>query len=68
LVAAGLVVRARHPGDGRSSYAQLTDAGVAAYRRAAPVYVRAIRARLGELMAPQEAALVRAVLERVLSG
>ena len=42
LAAAGLVRRDANPDDARSSFAVLTAAGRAAYRRAAPVYLRAI--------------------------
>lgn len=42
LVAAGLVCRQDNPDDRRSSFALLTDAGLARYRQAAPHYLRAI--------------------------
>jgi len=42
---AGLVERESHPEDARSSYAVLTDAGLARFREAAPVYVSAIDER-----------------------
>jgi DNA-binding MarR family transcriptional regulator len=42
LVVAGLVSRISNPDDGRSSYAALTDAGLARYRAAAPHYLKAI--------------------------
>lgn len=42
LAGAGLVRRDANPDDARSSFAVLTAAGRAAYRRAAPIYLRAI--------------------------
>jgi DNA-binding MarR family transcriptional regulator len=42
LAGVGLVRRDSNPDDGRSSFAVLTAAGRAAYRRAAPIYLRAI--------------------------
>jgi DNA-binding MarR family transcriptional regulator len=42
LVNAGLVARVDNPDDRRSSYAALTDAGLARYRAAAPHYLKAI--------------------------
>src|SRR5215469_2682263 len=42
LVGAGLVRKETNPSDGRSSYAVLTDVGLATYRAAAPVYLAGI--------------------------
>ena len=42
LAGAGLVQRDANPDDGRSSFAVLTPVGRAAYRRAAPIYLRTI--------------------------
>jgi DNA-binding MarR family transcriptional regulator len=67
LEAAGHVTRVSHPDDRRSSYAQLTDAGIRVFRKVAPVYVRTIRSTLGELLSPEEAATVRSILEGALS-
>ena len=46
---AGLVTRETHPEDARSSYTVLTDAGLARFREAAPVYVTAIDERFSRL-------------------
>ena len=46
---AGLVERESHPEDARSSYAVLTDAGLARFREAAPVYVSAIDERFSAM-------------------
>lgn len=43
LEAAGLVERQANPADGRSAFAALTAAGRRTLRRAAPVYLQAIR-------------------------
>jgi len=64
---AGLVTRETHPEDARSSYAVLTAAGLARFRKAAPVYVAAIDQSLSDLSAT-ELRTVRAVLRRVLEG
>jgi len=67
LEGAGLVERVRNPNDRRSSYAQLTDAGRTVCRKVAPVYVRAIRATLSEVLLPTEAATLRSSLDGALS-
>ena len=67
LQKAGLVRREPHPEDARSSYAVLTAAGLARFRKAAPVYVAAIDRSLSDLSAAELKA-VRAVLRRVLEG
>jgi len=65
LVAAGLVSRAPNPEDRRSSFAVLTEAGRRAFRRAAPVYLRAIGRWFSDDIPPDQLAVVRDALERV---
>jgi DNA-binding MarR family transcriptional regulator len=67
LQQADLVRREPHPEDPRSSYAVLTAAGLARFRKAAPVYVAAIDESLSALSAAELKA-VRTVLRRVLEG
>jgi DNA-binding MarR family transcriptional regulator len=65
LERAGLVRREAHPGDARSSYAVLTQAGVARFRKAAPVYVAAIDEGLADLTRAELETLL-AVMRKVL--
>jgi DNA-binding MarR family transcriptional regulator len=67
MAAADLVCRESHPEDARSSYAVLTDSGLARFKEAAPVYVSAIEEHfaglsVGDLRAVQT--VLRSVLER----
>jgi DNA-binding MarR family transcriptional regulator len=54
VLAAGLVERVPDEEDGRSAWARLTPDGMALLRRAAPVHVRSVRARLIDLLTPGE--------------
>lgn len=68
LAAAGLVCREPNPHDRRSFYASLSDAGRAALRRAAPVYLEAIRRHFVRPMPPGVVSAVRAALEAVVEA
>jgi DNA-binding MarR family transcriptional regulator len=62
LVAEGLVKREAHPTDARSSYAVITDEGLARFRSAAPVYRALIRDEFAEELTTHELeVLVRAL-------
>ena len=64
LTAAGYVIRKPNPDDGRSSFAQLTAAGRAAFRKAAPVYVASIKRHFGSRV--DKPATLRRMLEHAL--
>ncbi len=66
LVDAGMVRRVPNPEDGRSAYAELTNAGRSAFRRAAPVYLDSIQRHLGGRLARKDAGELRRILDRVL--
>jgi DNA-binding MarR family transcriptional regulator len=71
MARAGLVGRESHPEDARSSYAVLTDAGMAKFREAAPIYVAAIDERLAGLTARELKNILvamRHVLDRTTAG
>lgn len=60
LEQAGYVRRAPDPDDRRSSYAEITADGRKAFRRAAPLYLRAVHEHFADLLTPAQR---RAVLE-----
>lgn len=66
LVAAGLVRREVHPDDARSAHAVITDAGLARFRSAAPVYVSGISDRFAGALGVAELQQLRSLLQRVL--
>jgi DNA-binding MarR family transcriptional regulator len=66
LVAAGLVAREPNPGDGRSAYAVITDAGRKRLRAAAPTYLAGIERHFTSRMSAAEARTVARALHRVL--
>jgi DNA-binding MarR family transcriptional regulator len=68
LVAEGLVTREAHPGDKRSAYAKITDAGRKRLRAAAPTYLGGIRRHFTSRMSEAEARTTAAALERVLAA
>ena len=65
MVAAGYVCREPAEGDRRGLLAVLTPAGKDALRAAAPVHLRGIEQHFGRHVSPEEAAVVRAVFDRV---
>ena len=62
----GYLTRVPNPDDRRSSYAALTAQGRAAFRKAAPSYLAAIRSRMGAVMAARDATVLRSLLEGAL--
>jgi DNA-binding MarR family transcriptional regulator len=71
MTSAGLVARETHPQDARSSYAVLTDLGLARFRESAPVYVKAIDERFSTLTVGELKGLLsvmRSVLARTTPG
>jgi DNA-binding MarR family transcriptional regulator len=62
----GYLSRVPNPDDRRSSYAELTAAGRAAFKKAAPIYLAAIRSRLGSAVTASEATALRRLLEHAL--
>jgi DNA-binding MarR family transcriptional regulator len=67
LVAAGLAERRPNPDDRRSSYAFITDEGRRVLRRAAPVYLSAVRKHFVSDLTPNQLAAVRAAMEALLA-
>lgn len=66
LAAAGLVRRETHPDDARSAHAVITDAGLARFREAAPVYVSGIDERFAGALTVGDLQQLRGLLQRVL--
>ena len=66
LVRAGLVARESNPDDARSAYAVLTDQGLARYRQAAPVYLRAIDQHFASHLTDGELRTISRALGRIL--
>ena len=62
---AGLVRREPDPQDRRSAFAVLTPAGRQRLRRAAPVYLRAIRERFTRHLSTEELHALRTALDKV---
>lgn len=65
LEARGLVRRVACGHDGRGVNCVLTDAGMLAIEEAAPGHVGAVRRHLIDLMSPEEARVLHALMERV---
>lgn len=65
MVAAGYLSREPAEGDRRGLLAVLTPEGKEALRRAAPVHLRGIEEHFGRHVSDEEAAVVRAVFDRV---
>jgi DNA-binding MarR family transcriptional regulator len=68
MVRAGLVRREADPSDGRAAFAVVTDAGRAALRRAAPVYLRGIEEQFLAHLTPAEIRTIETGLNRVLEA
>jgi DNA-binding MarR family transcriptional regulator len=66
LAAAGLVRKESNPRDGRSSYAVLTEEGLARYRAAAPVYLAGIEREFAASLTDAELAAVATALRKVV--
>ena len=65
LAEAGLLCRQPDPTDRRGAFAVLTDEGLAALRRAWPVYARGIAAHFARHLSEPEARVIAAAFERV---
>lgn len=63
----GYVVRVPNPDDRRSSYAELTAEGRAVFKKAAPIYLAAIRSSVGAVAPGGDATALRHLLEGALS-
>ena len=66
LVAAKLVCREANPDDRRSAYASITAEGKGQLRRAAPVYLDAIRKHFVAALDPQHVDVVRVAMSAVI--
>jgi DNA-binding MarR family transcriptional regulator len=66
LEADGLVARRPDPSDGRATLACLTPTGRAAFRRAAPVYLRGIERHFTALLTDAERQTIARGLQRVV--
>jgi DNA-binding MarR family transcriptional regulator len=67
MAGAGLVQRRPNPSDGRSTIVVLTPEGRAAFRAAAPVYLRGIARHFTDVLTDEELACVRTALEKVVA-
>ena len=67
LVAAGLAERQPNPEDRRSAYAIITDEGRKVLRRAAPVYLTAVREHFVADLTPAQLTAVRVAMEALLA-
>jgi DNA-binding MarR family transcriptional regulator len=68
LGAAGLVRKESNPRDGRSSYAVLTEEGLARYRVAAPVYLDGIEREFAANLTDADLAAVATALRKVVNA
>lgn len=68
LERAGHVRRDPDPVDRRSSYAAITDSGRAALRRAAPIYLQAVRDHFSDVLDRHQLAVVRDAMHRVIEA
>ena len=67
LVDAGLVTRQANPDDRRSSYAVVSEEGRRVLRRAAPVYLSAVRDHFVSALTPEQLAIVRSAMDTLLN-
>jgi DNA-binding MarR family transcriptional regulator len=65
LIARGLISKEEHPEDRRSAYAVITKSGLAEFRAAAPVYLRAIEARFAAHLTNDELLALAKVLSKI---
>jgi DNA-binding MarR family transcriptional regulator len=68
LERAGLVARAPNPDDGRSSFAHITPEGRRRFRRAAPVYLRAVEEHYSQHLTDREVVVLVKALDKVLAA
>jgi DNA-binding MarR family transcriptional regulator len=67
LAAASLLMRESAASDGRGAYAVLTDDGLAALRKAWPIYARGIQTHFADHLSDDEARVMRDTLARMLA-
>jgi DNA-binding MarR family transcriptional regulator len=68
MEAAGLVERQHCAADRRGTYAAITAAGRAAFRKALPVHLTAIRERFGAHLSDEEAVMLRQAFGRMVDA
>lgn len=68
LATAGLVCRESNPDDGRSSFAAMTQAGRAAFKRAAPPYLASIEVQLASNLNTRELTDLSALLRKIATS
>jgi len=68
LEAEGLLTRDRSGTDRRGAYAVITEQGIAALRRAWPVYARGISQYFAQWLTTEEAQVLGSALERILGA
>jgi DNA-binding MarR family transcriptional regulator len=68
LEAEGFLTRDRCGTDRRGAYAVLTEQGIAALRRAWPVYARGISQYFAQWLTPQEAQVLGSAFERIVEA
>jgi len=68
LAEAGHVQRSINPDDRRSSYAEITTQGRAAFRRTAPKYLATVRQHFSEVLTPEQLGAVREAMQALLDG
>src|SRR2546421_7761208 len=68
LEAEGFLTRDRCGTDRRGAYAVITEQGVAALRRAWPIYARGISQYFAQWLTPEEAQLLESALGRILQA
>ncbi|WP_235079421.1 MarR family winged helix-turn-helix transcriptional regulator [Amycolatopsis orientalis] len=68
MVRAGLVTKRPEPDDRRVSWAVITDEGVRALRKTAPVYLKSIERHFSAHISDEEAAVLGKALQRVAEG
>ncbi|MGH8998371.1 MAG: MarR family winged helix-turn-helix transcriptional regulator [Acidimicrobiia bacterium] len=68
LCTAGLVERQSNPADRRSSFAAITTEGRRVLRRAAPIYLRAVREQFASALSPEQLRVIRTSMETLLDS
>lgn len=64
----GLVQRCPDPGDKRGTFVQLTSAGLARLRDAAPVHLRGVQEHFGAQLSAADALALASALQKVVAG
>ena len=68
LEAEGFLRRDRSATDRRGAYAVITEQGIAALRRAWPIYAQVISKYFAQWLSPQEAQVLESAFERILQA